>query len=377
MQIYLTYAEPPSGVYTGQVCDVVNYLNKELKSDVRLLAFISLHDFSSNRKLIKNKVPDALIFPMLPKATYWRFNVIWLWFFCFFLRPTAIIARNVIATNMALTVKKISSVKKVCFDGRGAIAAEWKEYDVTVSPQWKKEISMLEKNAVINTEFRISVTNKLIHYWKQYYQYNGDDHVVIPCTLSNSFVVDDVDIEKERKKMSYTENDLLFIYSGSTAGWQSFDLLKQFLEPLLKSSMNNKVLFLAKSDENIEVLVSQFPQQVAHKWLSPDEVKKSVSAGDFGILIREESVTNSVASPTKFAEYLACGLPVVISDNLGDYSSFVEVNQCGIKLNNANLSYHFERPDSVLRKKMKSLALNNFTKKANIDQYRKLITALS
>jgi hypothetical protein len=47
------------------------------------------------------------------------------------------------------------------------------------------------------------------------------------------------------------------------------------------------------------------------------------------ILIRDDKVTNQVASPVKFAEYLAAGLQVLISPNIGDYSSFIKEYNCG------------------------------------------------
>jgi hypothetical protein len=376
MQIYFTYGEPPSGVYTGQVCDVVNFLQQELKMPVMLLAFISLHDYRENKNRIKAIVPGALVFPMLPKATYWRFNILWLWIFCLIYRPEAIIARNVIAANMALAVKSISSIKKVCFDGRGAIAAEWKEYDVSVPVQWKSEIKNLENKAVNSTDFRIAVTHQLVQYWKLNYGYSNQNHVVIPCTLSSNFISTD-DGYDMRELMGYTNDDVVFVYSGSTAGWQSFSLLKEFLQPLLSSSPNNKVLFLAKEDANILQLAELFPGQVENKWLAHDKVMATLRSCDYGIMIREKSVTNRVASPTKFAEYLCCGLPVVISDHLGDYSEFVEKHQCGIKLTVSNIRYDFNRPSSAEKQRMKLLATAYFTKTANIDQYKKLAAELS
>ena len=40
---------------------------------------------------------------------------------------------------------------------------------------------------------------------------------------------------------------------------------------------------------------------------------------------------NQVASPTKFAEYLMCGLPIVISPNVGDFSELVTERSWGFE----------------------------------------------
>ena len=178
--IYLTYAEPPSGVYFSQVTDVLNYLEQKQNTPIRLVAFISLHDFFQRRKEIIKHRANAIVVPMLPKAPYWKFNSILLWILCFFLRPRTIIARNVIATNMALLIKKKSTVKKVCFDGRGAMKAEWTEYPITVPFNWKKNIHQLESDAVNKSDYRIAVTEKLVAHWQSEYNYQLNNHVVIP-----------------------------------------------------------------------------------------------------------------------------------------------------------------------------------------------------
>ncbi len=379
MTIYLTYAEPPSGVYSSQVADVIRYVNTTLHSDIRLVAFISLHDFSASKQKIKKELPDAIILPAIPKAAYWKINTILLWFLCLFLRPKAIIARNVIAANMALKIKRYSTAKKICFDGRGAMAAEWTEYDVQVVDSWKKSIHQLESRAVMESDFRIAVTEKLVDYWHKRYGYSEGNHVVIPCTLNSSFrahVPSDDEKATARTGMGIESNDIVLAYSGSIAGWQSFPELYKYLGPFLKSDTRHKIIFLAREEENITRLMDEFPGQVIRKWVGHHEVPEVLAACDMGILIREQSVTNQVASPTKFAEYLSAGLPVLISDGIGDYSDFVRKHHCGTIANGKGIPNL--RPSGYeTRAHMIELVKKNFTKEAQTDQYRDLVSHLN
>ena len=99
-------------------------------------------------------------------------------------------------------------------------------------------------------------------------------------------------------------------------------------------------------------------------------------AADYGLLIRENSFTNQVASPVKFAEYLCCGLPVIISERLGDYSEFVEKNGCGyIIKDNVQCISKIKKVSLEEKEKCFNLANIYYSKNAdcNVESYKKLI----
>ena len=52
--------------------------------------------------------------------------------------------------------------------------------------------------------------------------------------------------------------------------------------------------------------------------VSNDEVNQYYAAADYGIIIRFDSLVNAVASPTKVIEYMANGLAVISTTNIGD-----------------------------------------------------------
>lgn len=53
------------------------------------------------------------------------------------------------------------------------------------------------------------------------------------------------------------------------------------------------------------------------------EMPGLLAAADAGLLLRRRDPVNAVASPTKLAEYLAVGLPVLVSEGIGDLSGWV------------------------------------------------------
>lgn len=336
MIFYLTFNDAPSGVYSSQVIDVVNYLNSKSRGSVKLVAFISLRTYVAHRKIIRQQLKDAIVVPMFPSIKNWRLNRFVLYALCAYYKPVAIIGRSIFATNLAFFVKEKKLTKTICYDGRGAIASEWKEYHLASPGSFADSIAMLERNAIHNSDLSIAVSNQLIAYWKREYGYAHQKHLVIPCTLntagfnSSSYLSDSIRL---KQSLSYQPDDIILIYSGSSAGWQSFATLGSLIERWMKLNGRIKILFLAKHEKNIGRLMELFPHRVNCLWVDPSLIQRYLMIGDYGLLVREQSVTNEVSSPVKFAEYLSSGLPVIISQHLGDYTTFVHEHNCGIVLN--------------------------------------------
>ena len=126
--------------------------------------------------------------------------------------------------------------------------------------------------------------------------------------------------------------------------------------------------------------MTNFPTQVDCKWLSHSEVGKHLNACDYGILIREQSVTNQVAAPTKFAEYLMCGLKVLISEKMGDYSDFTVAHDCGVVVSDT-----FEIPIALTpvgveeKLRISEVGTKHFSKQSELTlaRYRQLVNALT
>ncbi len=374
MILYVTFNEAPSGIFSSQVIDVVKFIDQHFEKKVRLLAFISLRDYLANRRNIKRELPNAIVLPMYPKMQNWAKNKFLMRLICFIYKPEKIIARSVMATKLALCVK--DKALKVVYDGRGAIEAEWKEYKVVNDTFLLGAIGTYEKEAINFSDFRIAVSNELVKFWKKKYSYANDKHVIIPCTLNSDFEkikILPATILEKRKEIGLHEEDTVFVYSGSIAGWQSFGLLFSFIEPILNKSNANKLVFFSSPDLEIDKLKKLFPQQVIQKNLPANKVSQYLLVGDYGLLIRERSDTNKVASPLKYAEYLASGLKVIISDELGDYTQLSVEKNWGILytgFNDTNI-----KPDLKEKQNISEKSIRFFSKQNYKEQYSKLISS--
>ncbi len=374
MILYLTYNDQPSGVYWSQVTDVVAHLNSLDHGRVRLLALVSARGFWATRRSIKRHAPDAIVWPMVPQMKRWKWNTMLVALVCFFLRPSGLLARGVFATWMALRLRERGWVRRVGFDGRGAYAAEWEEYRLIDDDALITQFRPLEKEAVQHSDVRLAVTEALVRHWQERYAYTGDAHVVVPCTLGSTHRP--VGSIGAREGSLFGPDDVVLVYSGSTAGWQSFGLLERLLSTIMDDQPAVKVLFLSKADANNAALQARYPGRVFVQWLDPAAVSRMLAICDHGVMVREDTITNRVASPTKFGEYLAAGLPVITSAQLGDCSEQVRMFDLGLVYDPAHPLPRLTPTTAARRAAMIEFAQRHYTKRAFDTAYVKLLGVL-
>ncbi|MGZ3861868.1 MAG: hypothetical protein ACXVPN_07550 [Bacteroidia bacterium] len=375
--IFLTFNDNFSGIYKSQVIDVCDALNKKFHLHIKLVAFVSLRNYSKQKQLIRFNYDNAIVLPMFPKVQFWKMNKIILFFVCLFGGNKKIWARGPFACNLALSMKSTGLVKKVLFDARGAYRAELTEYNVVQNETVKNNISSIEKKALEKSDGQLAVSHKLIDWWKEQYNFIPKIAAQIPCTISTHFNTPfpvENEVEHARKTIGFSRQDVVLVYSGTSAGWQSFAMVDEYLFKQFSANSHLKLLFLSDETPKNSKLFAQFKDRIITKWVKPEEVRSLLITADYGLLIREDSVTNKVASPVKFAEYLSCGLQVIISENIGDFTEFTIKNNCGFLFSGNNEFKHVPYPQ---KQNNHQLAIQHFTKESPeiIQGYEKLFSA--
>jgi hypothetical protein len=366
---FLTYNDPPTGVYRSQVAGVCQYLQSITEEDVKLVSLISIRSYWKNRKKIRSMYVNAMVLPMFPKHKNWRKNRILLNLFLTKKKTATIICRGIFSNQL---VRSSGNYKAVVFDGRGAYAAEFNEY--LGKGHVNDDIAKLEKEAIQKSDFRLAVSNALVEHWQKEYNYKTNEHVVVPCTLNETeFDLDAQEITNARGKHGFAPTDVVYIYSGSIAGWQSVEMMDTYCSRVLAANENAHFIFLSKFDITKFDAFGKFSNRMKQFWVDPDDVRELLLCGDYGVMIRECTITNKVASPTKFAEYLLAGLKVITTPDLGDYSAMVAEEHVGVIFTEQNPLLILEKLTFEEKKKLNRFAINNFTKSVYELEYRKII----
>jgi glycosyltransferase involved in cell wall biosynthesis len=66
--------------------------------------------------------------------------------------------------------------------------------------------------------------------------------------------------------------------------------------------------------------------------VAPDDVPRELYAGDIGLCLVASAFSKVASAPTRFAEYLAAGMPVLVTPGVGDLESIVEGHGVGVVL---------------------------------------------
>jgi len=325
---YLLYGVHASGIINSQAVDVAKYLDSITEVSCKLIAFLpfpfALKTHKSLEKFYSQSLPKTRALPQRLWPLFLKLESLRLSWKVKKGEIDTLICRGAFATLIAIETRdRFCKDLRVCYDGRGAMAAEHEEYGVYPS-YLVTFMEMCEKRSVLESNIRIAVTSELVGYWTTRYGYqssNPGDVVVIPTTLAENQIKRGVHLEefrrKKRAELEVKTNEILLIYSGSTAGWQSLELLNKYLRNWLTGNEFIKVLILAKPHKNFKELQLEFPNRITRKFVDHSEVFNWLAAGDYGLLLRNQSVTNSCASPTKYAEYMLAGLRVISNSKTG------------------------------------------------------------
>jgi glycosyltransferase involved in cell wall biosynthesis len=128
----------------------------------------------------------------------------------------------------------------------------------------------------------------------------------------------------------------VIVYVGSFGGWYMTDEMTEFLALAHKQDPATFSMILTQSPRQkvVDRLVGLGiePSNVLVTQVTPDEVPRYLKAADIAISFIKPCYSKQSSSPTKIAEYLASGLPIVCNAGVGDLDKLIEENNVGTLL---------------------------------------------
>lgn len=256
-------------------------------------------------------------------------------------RARAVYGHNIECGMAAVLLSKLLRIPAIV-DSHGVEVDEHLERH----PTWKPEslrikfLRLIERFVLTRADAVVCVSSAHREAIKESTGRIRDVHVV-PCfTNQELFNCAKHSREDARARMGVGENEVLFVYAGLTP--EPYDVYSPVhMFSNLGRLENKKLLLLSPGGESLDAARRQVSSSISDRVIIASVPRSAVPehlcASDIGILLRRETIVNRVASPTKFSEYLLCGLPVVITDKLGDSSSLVRDNKVGVVLSGTRI----------------------------------------
>ena len=244
-------------------------------------------------------------------------------------------ARSHIPATIALALKLRFGTRMI-FDVRGLMADEYVDAE-----HWRKGslpyriTKAMERRALSAADGIVTLTERI---WPIINQLDGMldrrvVHEVVPCCADLdlfSFSQDD----RDRRRQELGVNDrFVLVYSGSIDGWYLTENMADFFVALRKRNPRAYFLWLTPArHERVRALMRAIGASEADYGLiaaAPSDVPSYLSASDAGLAFIKPCFSKLASSPTKYAEYLGCGLPLVINAGIGDSDTLVTREEVG------------------------------------------------
>jgi len=249
-------------------------------------------------------------------------------------------ARSHIPATMALQLKKHTDAKMI-FDIRGLLADEYVD-----AGHWRQDsipyriTKKAETAAMRQADGVVTLTERIWPIIKEWDGMRGRvvPHEVIPCCADlQKFSFSSV-ARNERRRMLGVEDRFVVVYSGSIDGWYLTEEMADFFATLLREKSDAFLLWLTQSKhERIQALMKSRgieDQDFKIVSSSPQDVPAYLAAGDAGLAFIKPCFSKLASSPTKYAEYLGCGLPLIINAGVGDSDVLVTEHDAGVLIKN-------------------------------------------
>lgn len=284
--------------------------------------------------------------------------------------------RSYITAFVGMRLKKKYGTKFI-FDMRGFYADERVDGNIwdTNNYIFKQVFNFFkksEKNFLSKADYTVSLTSKGKAILKA--QYNNlitAPIETIPCCADIDFFsesnIDNALSEQITNKYKL-KNKFVLGYLGSIGTWY---MLKEMLDffLILKRIKSNATFIFATKDDNTNIYsyaqsIGINKTDIIVEGFKREHVPTAISLFDTSIFFIKPVFSKQASSPTKLAELLSMGIPVICNSNVGDIEEYYEKFPFGHLIHHFNEESYFDACEKIDElKKISKLDLRNTAEK--------------
>lgn len=213
---------------------------------------------------------------------------------------------------------------------------------------------------------------------------------VIPCCADLDHFradrVSEVDRARWRTALGLSAEDEVISYLGSIGTWYLLEEMLRFFKLYQKSNPRGCLLFITPDDpsaiRNCAAKIGLDEKCIRIREAGRNEVPGLLSLSRLGLFFIRPSYSKISSSPTKLAEYLSMGIPVVTNAGVGDsdwIASHYKVQQVVSGFSDHDFERTIHQLPELLRlapEEIRSVAQSCFSLKDGVEAYHRMYTAL-
>jgi glycosyltransferase involved in cell wall biosynthesis len=244
-------------------------------------------------------------------------------------------ARSHIPAAIALRLKRRFGVKMI-FDVRGLMAEEYAD-----AGHWRKNslpyriTKTVEGRALAAADGVVTLTERIWPVMNQWDSLRNHcvAHEVVPCCADLELFSFSQEDRLRRRAELGLEDRFVVVYSGSIDGWYLTESMADFFVTIRKQRHDAHFLWLTPSrHERVHELMRERgvgESDYTVLAIAPRDMPSYLSTGDAGLAFIKPCFSKLASSPTKYAEYLGCGLPLIINEGVGDSDALITREKVG------------------------------------------------
>ncbi len=210
-----------------------------------------------------------------------------------------------------------------------------------------------------------------------------DKTSVIPCCVDTDFFFSEhiTSSQKEvlKKELGIGDDDFILSYLGSTGTWYMTDEMLNFFKKLLVKYPNAKFLFISGDQPDFifnKARAHEIPADcIIVARATRSQVPLYLSLSTLSIFFIRPVFSKKASSPTKQAEIMSMGIPLICNAGVGDTDMLFSDGQAGLVVkdfSDAEMEAAIERIDAVLKLDpaiIRNKAIQYFNLQDGIEQY--------
>lgn len=181
----------------------------------------------------------------------------------------------------------------------------------------------MENYVFNNVSSVICVSKPMLKYVKDTYEFSGVS-LLVPCCFDEKVFFQSSELREKVRYKYNLSSKIVLNYTGSISKWANPYKVINYYKELKKHIPNLLLLIVTQNEKEFLGILKKELSDKEYILVSGNqiEVNEYMNASDIGLLFREDHILNRVSFPTKFAEYLGAGLPVMASPNIGHIQEF-------------------------------------------------------